>query len=357
MTHVVVAMSGGVDSSVAAVLLKQQGYEVTGMMLRLWSEAGKEDSNRCCTPDSMAQARKVAAKLDIPFYVVDAKDIFKNKVVEYFLDGYRNGKTPNPCLACNQHIRWEYLLNHALALGADFLSTGHYVRKQTSTDGRQLLMKGIDPTKDQSYVLHVLTQDKLAKALFPIGDHTKTEIRSIAAENGLSVSKRPDSQDLCFLAGGDYRSFLQRNSNETALPGKIIDQSGNILGKHNGLMNYTIGQRKGLGLTTLLPYYVLGKNLEANTLIVGDISQLGKSDLTAENINWTCGIKYTEPFTAYIKTRYTAAAARALVIPLNDQDTVNIHFDFPQRDITPGQAAVFYDGDTVLGGGLITNSY
>ncbi len=357
MTHVVVAMSGGVDSSVAAALLKQQGYEVTGMMLRLWSEAGKEDTNRCCTPDSMTQARKVAAILDIPFYVIDAKEIFRKKVVEYFLDGYRNGQTPNPCIACNRHIRWEYLFDHAMALGAEYMSTGHYVRKHTSTDGRHLLMKGIDPGKDQSYVLHVLTQEKLAKALFPVGDHAKAEIRAIAASFGLSVSKRPDSQDLCFLAGGDYRSFLKRNTIENGHPGKITDNFGNILGTHEGLMNYTIGQRKGLGLTTSLPFYVLGKNQELNTLIVGDKSQLGQNDLTAEKINWTSGMILTEPFQAFVKTRYTAAAAAAQVTPITDQGQVKIHFDSPQRDITPGQAAVFYDGDIVLGGGLITNSY
>ena len=211
MTKVVVAMSGGVDSSVAAALLKQQGHEVTGMMLRLWSEPGKEDSNRCCTPDSMAQARRVAAKLEIPFYVLDAKEIFRKTVVNYFLQGYADGQTPNPCLVCNREIRWEFLLQHALALGADFMATGHYARVDTAPDGRKLLRRGVDPAKDQSYVLHVLNQEKLARALFPAGDYTKPEIRAIAEGLGLSVAKRPDSQDLCFLAGEDYRPFLARN--------------------------------------------------------------------------------------------------------------------------------------------------
>ena len=202
MTKVVVAMSGGVDSSVAAALLKQQGHEVIGMMLRLWSEPGKEDSNRCCTPDSMAQARRVAAKLDIPFYVVDAKNVFRETVVQYFLDGYARGETPNPCLLCNRQIRWTFLLDHALALGADFMATGHYVRRKED-GGKIALLRAVDPSRDQSYVLHVLTQEKLQRALFPVGEYPKTEIRRIAESFGLPTASRPDSQDLCFLAGED----------------------------------------------------------------------------------------------------------------------------------------------------------
>ena len=220
MTKVVVAMSGGVDSSVAAALLKQQGYEVIGMMLRLWSEPGKEESNRCCTPDAMALARRVASKLDIPFYVVDAKDVFRKTVVEYFLDGYARGETPNPCLICNRQIRWEFLLNHALALEADFMATGHYVRKHDAGDMHQLL-RAVDHSKDQSYVLHVLNQEKLKRALFPVGDYTKPEIRKIAESFGLPTASRHDSQDLCFLAGDDYRNFLQRNAADMLKPGKI----------------------------------------------------------------------------------------------------------------------------------------
>jgi tRNA-specific 2-thiouridylase len=356
MTSVVVAMSGGVDSSVAAALLKQQGYEVTGMMLRLWSEPGKEDSNRCCTPDAIAQARRVAARLDIPFYVIDAKEIFRKTIIPYFLDGYARGDTPNPCLACNQHIRWEFLLEHALALGAEFMSTGHYVRKQTAPDGRQTLMKGIDPAKDQSYVLHVLTQEKLARALFPIGDYQKTEIRKIAESFGLAVAKRPDSQDLCFLAGDDYRGFLQRHGAEMLVPGQIVNRAGQVLGQHNGLPNYTIGQRKGLGLTSADPLYVLAKDNQSNTLIVGAANELGASELLAININWTCGSVPHSSFQAMVKTRYTANPALAEITPFENGTRAMVQFTEAQRDLTPGQAAVFYEGDVVLGGGLIINS-
>ena len=254
-TKVVVAMSGGVDSSVAAALLKQQGYDVTGMMLRLWSEPGKEESNRCCTPDAMAQARRVAGLLDIPFYVIDAKDVFKETVVQYFLDGYARGETPNPCLLCNRQIRWTFLLNHALALGADFMATGHYVRLQES-DGRFQLLRAVDHSKDQSYVLHVLKQEQLAHALFPVGEFPKPEIRRIAADFGLPTASRADSQDLCFLAGEDYRNFLQRNAAEMLKPGAIVTAQGQVIGQHNGLANYTIGQRKGLGVASPVPLYV-----------------------------------------------------------------------------------------------------
>ena len=351
MSKVVVAMSGGVDSSVAAALLKEQGYDVVGMMLRLWSEPGKEDTNRCCTPDSMAQARRVAAKLDIPFYVVDAKDVFHDTVVQYFLDGYARGETPNPCLICNRQIRWTFLLDHALALSADYMATGHYVRKQAHGDTHQLL-RAVDKSKDQSYVLHVLTQDKLKHALFPIGDYPKPEIRQIAEKYGLPTATRKDSQDLCFLAGEDYRHFLQRNAAEMLRPGQIVTRSGQTMGEHDGLANYTIGQRKGLGVASPIPLYVLGKNSITNTLIVGTQEELGSRELTARDVNWVNGEAPNEPFRAEVKIRYTAKEAWALVTPLEGRQ-VKVQFDSPQRDITAGQAAVFFDGDVMIGGGII----
>lgn len=351
MTKVVVAMSGGVDSSVAAALLKEQGHDVVGMMMRLWSEPGKEDSNRCCTPDSMGQARRVAAKLDIPFYVLDAKDVFRNTVVQYFLDGYARGETPNPCLICNRQIRWTFLLDHALALGAEFMATGHYVRIQ-KTGSRYQLLRAVDRNKDQSYVLHVLTQDKLKHALFPVGEYTKPEIRAIAEKYGLPTASRKDSQDLCFLAGEDYRNFLQRNATELLVPGQIVRRDGKPLGEHNGLANYTIGQRKGLGVASPVPLYVLGKNAITNALVVGTQEELGSRELTAREVNWLNGEAPTESFHAEVKIRYTAKEAAARVTPLNGGQ-VKVQFDAPQRDITAGQAAVFFQNDLMVGGGII----
>ena len=345
-------MSGGVDSSVAAALLKEQGYDVTGMMLRLWSEPGKEESNRCCTPDAMAQARRVAAKLDIPFYVIDAKDVFKETVVQYFLDGYARGETPNPCLLCNRQIRWTFLLDHALALGAEFMATGHYVRRVKDENGKIKLLRAVDHSKDQSYVLHVLTQDKLQRALFPVGDYPKLEIRAIAESFGLSTASRPDSQDLCFLAGDDYRNFLQRNATEMLKPGEIVTTDGRSMGQHSGLANYTIGQRKGLNIASHVPLYVMKKQAAGNTLVVGTLDELGFTELTARDVNWSSGEAPRESFRAQVKIRYTAKEVEALVSPL-EEDQVSVAFDAPVRDVTAGQAAVFYQGEVMLGGGII----
>jgi tRNA-specific 2-thiouridylase len=349
---VVVAMSGGVDSSVAAALLNQQGYDVIGMMLRLWSEPGKEESNRCCTPDAMAQARRVAGILDIPFYVIDAKDVFKETVVQYFLDGYARGETPNPCLLCNRQIRWTFLLNHALALGAEFMATGHYVRRQTMDDGRHELLRAVDHLKDQSYVLHVLKQDQLAHALFPVGEFPKPEIRRLAADFGLPTASRADSQDLCFLAGDDYRNFLQRNMPEIFKPGEILTTDGRSIGQHKGLPSYTIGQRKGLNLASPAPLYVIKKQAAYNTLVVGTLDELGFTELTARDVNWVSGEAPREPFRAEVKIRYSAKEVEALVSPM-EGDQASVKFDTPVRDVTAGQAAVFYQGEMMLGGGII----
>lgn len=352
MSKVVIAMSGGVDSSVAAALLKQQGHEVIGMMLRLWSEPGKQDSNRCCTPDSMAQARRAAARLDIPFYVIDAKDVFRETVVQYFLDGYAMGRTPNPCLVCNRSIRWGFLLNHALALGADFMATGHYARIQNSELGIRKLLRAVDGSKDQSYVLHVLQQDQLQRALFPIGDYPKAEVRRLAESFGLSTASRPDSQDLCFLAGDDYRNFLQRHAPQLNQPGDVVASDGRIIGRHTGLANYTIGQRKGLGLSSPVPLYVLAKHAAGNTLVVGTQAELGATELIARDVNWIGGEAPSAPFRTQVKIRYTARPIPAEVTPM-DGGQAKVRFDAPVRDITAGQAAVMYLGDEVLGGGII----
>jgi tRNA-uridine 2-sulfurtransferase len=353
MAKVVVAMSGGVDSSVAAALLKEQGHDVTGMMLRLWSEAGREDSNRCCTPEAVSLARRVAAGLGIPFYVVDAKEVFRRTVVSYFLDGYARGETPNPCLACNRSIRWEFLLEHALALGAQFMATGHYARVRSGSDGKIELLRGVDRSKDQSYVLHVLDQKKLSRAMFPVGEYTKPRIRELAAALDLPTAARHDSQDLCFLAGDDYREFLQRNAPGMLSAGNITTRGGEVLGLHAGLANYTIGQRKGLGVESPVPLYVLGKDAATNTLVVGTAAELGSDELTARGVTWISGAAPGGSLRATVRIRYTARDADALVTPLAEAGA-RVKFDLPQRDITAGQAAVFFDGDVVLGGGLIS---
>ena len=359
MPKVVVAMSGGVDSSVAAALLKQQGYDVTGIMLRLWSETGKEESNRCCTPDSLALARRVAARLEIPFYVLDAKALFHSTVVQSFLDGYAQGVTPNPCVICNRHIKWGFLLDHALALGADYLATGHYARKQVTENGSWQLLRSKDRSKDQSYVLHVLTQESLAKALFPVGEYPKPEIRNLAGNFGLPTATRSDSQDLCFLAGEDYREFLRRNAPQIGRPGPILTRAGKILGEHQGLAYYTIGQRKGLGVASPVPLYVLAKEVVTNALVVGSEDELGSCELIAERINWISGEAPKGSMRVEVKTRYTSREAWAEIRPLDPREPgmvsqgLKVRFETPQRDITPGQAAVFYDGDVILGGGTI----
>jgi tRNA-specific 2-thiouridylase len=300
----------------------------------------------------MAQARRVAGILDIPFYVIDAKEVFRETVVQYFLDGYARGETPNPCLMCNRQIRWTFLLNHALALGAEFMATGHYVRIQNAENGKRILLRAVDHSKDQSYVLHVLKQDQLAHALFPVGEFPKPEIRRIAADFGLPTASRADSQDLCFLAGEDYRGFLQRHASEILQPGEIVTTSGKPIGKHDGLANYTIGQRKGLNVASPVPLYVITKQASNNALIVGTLDELGFTELTARDVNWTLGETPSEPFRALVKIRYTAKEAEALVSPL-EEDQVSVKFDAPVRDVTAGQAAVFYQNEIMLGGGII----
>lgn len=353
--RVVVAMSGGVDSSVAAALLVEQGYDVVGMMMRLWSDetfGGGAQFNRCCTPDQMADARRIADKLGIPFYVLDTKEVFRNTVVEYFIDQHRDGVTPNPCMECNRHIRFTWLLNNALALDAQYLATGHYVRRFVGDDGRVHLKRGLDEAKDQSYVLSVLRQDQLEHALFPVGDYTKAEVREIAARHGLPTASKKDSQDLCFLGHGNYRDFLIKYAPDTAVAGPIVLKNGNVIGEHSGLVNYTIGQRKGLGVASAQPLYVIGMNPYRNALIVGTKDDLGGDTLTAARFNWISGETPQQPFRAEVKIRYKAAPAPALVESLG-ADRIRVTFDEPLRDITPGQGAVVYAGDECLGSGVI----
>lgn len=384
MARIVVAMSGGVDSSVAAALLKEEGHEVIGMMLRLWSEPDfiEDDGvvrvaqNKCCSLESVDDARRVARKLDIPFYLVNVEQEFKENVVDYFYQEYVAGRTPNPCLTCNRHIRFTLLLNRARSLDADYLATGHYVRVDTDPlTGKRRLRCGVDREKDQSYVLHVLNQKQLSHACFPLGPYTKTKVRAMAAERGLTVAAKPESQEICFVGQNDYRGFIDRyavtlvdkehlgigattQANgmiQLPKPGPIIDLTGQLLGRHRGLAYYTIGQRKGLGITSTEPLHVLKIDSEQNALIVGPAKELEKTSCTVSKMHYISGETPTTPFNALARIRYKAPEQEAIVTPLEGQRAC-VTFSHPQRAITPGQAAVFYDsenGDEVLCGGII----
>ena len=350
-SRVVVAMSGGVDSSVAAALLVEQGYEVIGMMMRLWSEPGKEALNRCCTPDQMADARHIAGQLGIPFYVVDVKDYFRQHIVQFFLDEHAHGRTPNPCIECNREIRFSYLYDRAMSLDADYLATGHYAQIKQTADGYQL-HQGLDGHKDQSYVLHVLNQEQMAHVLFPIGGYTKPEVRALAEKYNLPTAKKSDSMDLCFLSGGDYRDFLQRHTPQIFTPGPILSVEGETLGEHSGLPNYTIGQRKGLGVNSADPLFVVAKDPRRNALILGNRAQAGHTTLLVERVNWLAGHPPTAPIAAEVKIRYKATAVPALLTPLPN-NCVEVTFDDPVFGATAGQGAIFYSGTQCLGGGII----
>ncbi|MCA9976323.1 MAG: tRNA 2-thiouridine(34) synthase MnmA [Anaerolineales bacterium] len=354
--RVVVAMSGGVDSSVAAALLVEQGYEVVGMMMRLWSEPGRGGGplvNRCCTPDQMADARRVADQLGIPFYVLDVKDQFRQTIVQYFIEQHELGRTPNPCIESNRQIRFTYLLNQALALDANYLATGHYAQVE-QTAGSYRLRQGVDAHKDQSYVLHVLRQEHLAHVLFPVGAYTKSEVRDLARKFGLPVASKHDSQDLCFLGDGDYRRFLREYSEKAAQPGPVLNLRGDVLGQHEGLAFYTIGQRKGLGIATPEPVYVVRKDVTRNALVVGSRAELGQTTLFVRDVNWIAGAPPQEAISAQVKIRYKAVALAALV-KVVENGRIQVQFNEPVFGITPGQGAVVYDGDICLGGGIIAD--
>lgn len=348
------AMSGGVDSSTAALLLTEQGYEVIGVMMRLWAESaadGLSEYNRCCSPEAVEDARQVADQLDIPFYLVNYVRPFKEQVVDYFIQEYARSRTPNPCLMCNRHIKFGRLLAQARALGADYLATGHYARIHHAKGDFQLL-RGRDAQKDQSYALYMLGQMELAHTSFPVGEYTKEQVRTLAAERDLAVADRAESQDLCFLADGDYRRFLRERAPQALRPGLIVDRSGRVLGEHEGLALYTIGQRRGLGISAPQPHYVLDLDPSRNVVVIGTADELGQRELLAEEVSYVAGKPPPKPLDVTAKIRYQAREAPARWIPLGNGQA-RVIFDYPQRDITPGQGVVAYRGEVLLGGGII----
>jgi len=346
--RVVIAMSGGVDSSVAAALLVEQGYEVIGVMMHLWAE----EENRCCAPQAVEDARRVATLLGIPFYLVNYEGEFRRRVVDYFVAEYSRGRTPNPCLACNRHIRFGRLLRQAQALEARYLATGHYARIDRADETYELKM-GTDAQKDQSYVLYMLGQEELRQVLFPVGGFTKVQVREMARQRGLPVASKGESMEICFVTDDDYRRFLSEHAPQAIQPGPILDTAGNEIGQHQGLPFYTVGQRRGLGIAAPEALYVIRLDTARNALIVGPARELGRRTLQAREVSYVSGRPPAGPLRVQAKIRYKARLAHATWSPLPD-GRARVEFDAPLRDISPGQAVVAHQGDRVLGGGIIS---
>lgn len=353
---VLVAMSGGVDSSAAAMLLEQQGYDVIGATLRMFTneDLGLEQDSTCCSLSDVEDAKLVAHKLGLHHYVFNFSSCFKRCVINRFINEYEAGRTPNPCIDCNKHIKFGELFERAKLMDCEYLATGHYARIIFDEgQNRWLLARGNDHTKDQSYMLFNLTQEQLAHILLPLADVTKTEIRRMSEERGLVTANKPDSQDICFVPDGDYATFIERTTKQKPRPGNFIHQNGQVLGTHKGLIHYTIGQRKGLGIAYDYPLYVIDKDIATNTVILGPNEALFQKALIAEDCNLISIDKLKTPLRITAKTRYRQKDVPATIEPLAD-DKIKVTFDEPQRAITPGQAVVFYDGDYVVGGGTIT---
>lgn len=351
-------MSGGVDSSVAAALLKEEGYEVIGMTMRLWDGEeidGRHMDGTCCSLSAVEDARYVCYKLGIEHFVMDFRKEFEEDVVNYFVDEYKNGRTPNPCIACNKFLKFDAMLRRAEMLGAEFVATGHYARiEKDEKTGRYLLLRAASAAKDQTYALYSLTQQQLSKTLMPLGRlESKQETRAIAEKLGLITAKKPDSMEICFVPDKDYAAFIERRTGVGCKPGNFVDVNGNILGRHNGIIRYTVGQRKGLGVTFGKPMFVLRIDAERNEIVLGEKGTEFSDSLFADKTNFIPFDTLSEPMRVRAKVRYSAPAAAATVTPENGG--VRVVFDAPQRAITPGQAVVFYeeDGDGVIGGGII----
>lgn len=353
---VMVGMSGGVDSSVAAKVLQDSGYDVTGVTLKLFANDDivlDEKTRTCCSLSDVEDARSVAYKLGFEHMVFNFKDCFQECVMKKFADSYICGQTPNPCIECNRHIKFDKMLNRAETLGYDYIATGHYALKTfDDSTGRYILKRPKDRSKDQTYVLYGMTQHQLEHTLFPLWGYEKNEVRQIAEDAGLINSRKPDSQDICFVPDGDYAKFIRTFSDIDIKEGNFIDKNGKILGKHKGIINYTIGQRKGLGIALGKPVFVVAKNIENNTVTLGDESELFTSELIADDVNLISVEKITEPMHITAKTRYNQIDQPAVVTQLDD-GKIKVVFDKPQRAVTSGQAVVLYDGEIVVGGGTI----
>ena len=353
---VVVGMSGGVDSSVAAWLLKQQGYDVIGVTMQIWQdedEFTQEQNGGCCGLSAVDDARRVADWLEIPYYVMNFKSEFRKNVMDYFTAEYLKGRTPNPCIACNRYVKWEALLERSMAIGADYIATGHYARVEQLSDGRYAIKNSVTALKDQTYALYNLTQEQLKRTLMPVGDYTKDEIRAIAEEAGLMVAHKKDSMEICFIPDDDYAGFIDRECNgQVPPPGNFVSTDGKILGRHKGITHYTIGQRKGLGIAFGYPVFVTEIRPDTNEVVIGENKDVFTDTLYAGNLNFMAIEALKEPMRARGKIRYSHEGADC-TIRMIDDNTLECKFDKPQRAVTPGQALVLYDGEYVLGGGTI----
>ncbi len=353
---VVVGMSGGVDSSVAAWLLKEEGYDVIGVTMQIWQDEDtktQEENGGCCGLSAVDDARRVAWDLGIPYYVMNFKEEFKSSVIDYFVEEYQKGRTPNPCIACNRYVKWESLLKRSLDIGADYIATGHYAQIEQLPSGRYALKKSVTAAKDQTYALYNLTQEQLSRTLMPVGAYTKDQIREIAEKISLRVAHKPDSQEICFIPDNDYAGFIEENSGEKVPEGNFVDLNGQVIGRHKGITHYTVGQRKGLNLSMGHPVFVVEIRPETNEVVIGDGEDVFSESLRAGHLNWMAidGL-HGEPMEVTAKIRYSHKGARCTIREAED-GVVECKFEEPQRAITPGQAVVFYDGDYVVGGGTI----